>query len=157
MQTAEAAAAEAQAAHEAAQRTLRGARCVLEKRIHEHDTCVEERKAHSLVQVTLQMVKEQEAVVAAAAAGAQVGFYRCALFLVVCAEAAAAAARACCFLLCLHPCQLGHTRLVLQDLVVPGTRVNEADTLEDLLFLLLCVTKQSYSHDHGKQGGSDRA
>lgn len=72
MQDAEAVLAEKQKVHEAAQRALRAARCDLEKRIHEHDTCVSEGRAENLVNVTLQMIKEQEAVVEAAAATAKV-------------------------------------------------------------------------------------
>jgi hypothetical protein len=72
VQSAEAAVAERQAAYDAAQRALRGARGDLEKRIREHDTCVAEGKAANLVAVTLQMVKEQESVVCAASAAAEV-------------------------------------------------------------------------------------
>jgi hypothetical protein len=72
MQTAEQTLENKSKAHEAAQRTLRAARCDLEKRINEHDTCVAEGKPANLVQVTLQMVKDQEKAVEAASAAAKV-------------------------------------------------------------------------------------
>lgn len=72
MQTADALQFGKQREYEAAQRALRTARCDLEKRIHEYDKCVAEGRAENLVQVTLQMVKEQEEAVTAAAATAKV-------------------------------------------------------------------------------------
>lgn len=72
MQSAEALHAEKCKLNETAQRALRAARCDLEKRIHEHDTCVAEGRAPNLIGVTLQMIKEQEAVVEAATATAKV-------------------------------------------------------------------------------------
>ena len=72
VQTAEAAQSDKLREHEAPQRALRTARCDLEKRIHEHDTCVAEGRAANLVRVTLQMVKEQEVAVEAAVASAKV-------------------------------------------------------------------------------------
>lgn len=71
VQTAEGALAAAQEAHGRAQRRLQCARADLEKRIQEHDTCVAEGRAATLVAVTLQMIKEQEAAVAQAAQEAQ--------------------------------------------------------------------------------------
>lgn len=60
MQTVEVVLGEKHKAHKAAQHALRIARCDLEKRIHEHDDCAAEGRAANLVQVTLQMIKEQE-------------------------------------------------------------------------------------------------
>lgn len=72
LQTAEGALVAAQEAHSGAQRRLQCARADLEKRIHEHDTCVAEGRADSLTAVTLQMIKEQEAAVAGSAREAKV-------------------------------------------------------------------------------------
>lgn len=72
LQTAEGVLAAAQEAHSVAQRRLQCAHGDLEKRIHEHDTCVAEGRASSLTAVTLQMIKEQEATVAKVAQEAKV-------------------------------------------------------------------------------------
>ena len=53
----------ASAAYDQAQKTLRCARQDLEKRIFEHDMCVVEQKAQTLIDVTLQQIKDQEVVV----------------------------------------------------------------------------------------------
>lgn len=74
LQTAEGELAAKQEAHTVAQRRLQCARADLEKRIHEHDTCVAEGRAESLTAVTLQMIKEQEAAVATASREAKACF-----------------------------------------------------------------------------------
>ncbi|KXZ44826.1 hypothetical protein GPECTOR_61g779 [Gonium pectorale] len=60
----------AEASHERAQSQLKCARMELEKRIHEYDICVEERKPEGLTQVALDQVHAAEAVVAEARAHA---------------------------------------------------------------------------------------
>eukprot|EP00892_Ulva_mutabilis_P006196 jgi/Ulvmu1/3949/UM018_0172.1 len=72
LKTVEGTLAAAQDAHSAAQGRLQCVRADLEKRISEHDTCVVEARPDTLVAVTLQMIKEQEAAVAEAAQEAQV-------------------------------------------------------------------------------------
>lgn len=54
------------AKYQQALRALKQARQELEKRISEHDTCVEEKRSAKLLAVTLHQIKDQEAVVAEA-------------------------------------------------------------------------------------------
>jgi hypothetical protein len=58
--------------HSSAQKSLKFAREELEKRIFEHDMCVQERKMPELLEATLRSIKDQEEAVDIAASRARV-------------------------------------------------------------------------------------